>query len=241
MDVNEQKDTMHDPNDDQNDDQENDVIQRRNINEPIDLQITAIQEMIAEQDCSELNDQQAINDDESVTEHNLIPVPQDISQELINNNEEWRQAIIAQINASSSHTGRQHRFLSLGRSQMPNPHIQDRQFYAQMDPNNMYNYAQWDPNVTQEKVREFLNQNESSDEEITWGQSSDTDEDTKRREEEKIFDLNSSDVEDQALVTMTMDTSLLIKPNTKYDIFEKDTWIADSDASTHMSNSDDGM
>ena len=105
-------------------------------------------------------------------------------------------------------------------------------------------YAQWDPNVSEDQVREFLNENESSDKEITWGRNIDDDEDQRCREEEKIFDINDSeeDEDDTALITLPMDTSLIIKnEESKYDTFTKNTWIVDSGASTHMCNSDDGM
>ena len=39
-----------------------------------------------------------------------------------------------------------------------------------------------------------------------------------------------------------MDTSLFVEDKkSKYDTFTKNTWIADSGASTHMCNSDEGM
>ena len=98
-------------------------------------------------------------------DEDMILVPQEIARNLINSNEEWRQLIISQINATNR-VGRIHCFLPLGPSQRPNPY-----------EGNRYFYAQWDPNVTKDQVREFLNDNESSKEEITWGRNSDEDED----------------------------------------------------------------
>ena len=93
----------------------------------------------------------------------MIPVPQDVARDLINNNEEWRQLFISRMNITNR-IGRTHRFLPLGPSQRLNPYEGNRLFYAQ-----------WDPNVSENQVREFLNENESSDKEITWGRNSDDD------------------------------------------------------------------
>ena len=83
-----------------------------------------------------------------------------------------------------------------------------------------------------------MNESDSSDEEIIWGENSE-------EEEEKSFEFKSNnddeDNNENALVTMTMDTSLLSNNEEKYDSLERDTWIADSGASTHMCNSDEGM
>ena len=62
----------------------------------------------------------------------------------------------------------------LDHQKRPNPYEGNRLFYAQ-----------WDPNVSEDQVREFLNDNESSDEEITWGRNDEEDEAQRRREEEK--------------------------------------------------------
>ena len=205
-----------------------------NDNNVIDLQSDYVQNQIAEQDrnealMEEIQDQEENNQNED--DDNLIPVPEDIVRDLMNNNEEWRQSIITQMNRTFD-TGRVHRFLPMGQAQRPNPY-----------EGNRYYYAQWDPNVSEEQVRQFLDENESSDEEITWGRNSEEDdEEQRRREEEKIFDLNDADDEkDTALITMNMDASLFMKTEPKYDTFENDTWIADSGASTHMCNSDEGM
>ena len=228
--------------------------------------------MIAEQDRNETMREETNEnevDEQEDEDAELIPVPQDIARDLINNNEAWRQSIISQINVTNQ-VGRTHRFLPLGPSQRPNPYEGNRLFYAQWDLNvtenqvreilnenessneerpnpyegNRLFYAQWDPNVSENQVREFLNDNDSSDDEITWGRNSEEDEDQHRREEEKIFGINDSDDDsnDKALVTLPMDTSLFTEDKeTKYDSFTKNTWIADSGASTHMCNSDEGM
>ena len=199
--------------------------------ELIDLQSDEIQNIIDEQERNEsIRDEMNEVEENQTIEEGAVAVPQDIIRELMNNNEEWRQSIISHINRTG-HTGRNHRFLPLGSSQRPNPYEGNRLFYAQ-----------WDPNVSENQVREFLDENESSDEEITWGIRSDEDEEQRRRQEEKIFDLNDSDDENEtALITKVMDATLFTKTEPKFDTFEKDTWIADSGASTHMCNSDEGM
>ena len=227
-----------------NENQENRITNKNNNNEEnngnlIDLQSEHVQNLITEQDRNEaIREEINMNeeDENQDEEEDMIAVPQEIARDLINNNAEWRQAIILQINATN-HIGRMHRFLPLGQSQHPNPYGGNMQFYAQWNPNvsenqvreisnnsnssdkdqspykgNRYSYAQWDPNVSENQDREFLNENDSSDEEISWGRNSDEDKDQCCREEEKIFDINDSD-----------------------------DWIADLGASTHICNSDEGM
>ena len=102
----------NDHNNDNNDINNN---RRENVNEVIDLQSETVQNMIADQDRAEEQDRQNDINDAVVnqdTELDLVPIPQDISMELMNNNENLRQAIIADINLMS-HMGRRHRFLPL--------------------------------------------------------------------------------------------------------------------------------
>ena len=87
-----------------------------NSDESIDLQSEEVKNMIANQERADEQDEQ-INFDNAFLDQNkesdLVTIPQDITMELMNINENLRQVIIADINLMSN-TGRHHHFCHWG-------------------------------------------------------------------------------------------------------------------------------
>ena len=98
---------------------------------------------------------------------------------------------------------------------------------------------------TQTKTNFESKQNEDieSDDGITWGTPEITDPSQIRREEEKIFGIETQE-EETALISTTDSKNQSNDTNIKasnYNVLEMDTWICDTGASTHMCNSNEGM